>query len=113
MTDVAVFGLWCNAGISVMTGETRGVTIRNGLEATLLQPEVIAEVLWRFRHVLIIGSPLRLISPVTDRTTRRCLLFLERNGYKAWTISPQRTHDINVLVMRKTNDKLRFELSSF
>ena len=88
MTNIAILWLWCDAGISVMTGEAASMTIGNGLEGTLLQPEVIAKIPWRPRYVLIVGITLRLIGGVTDRTTRWCLLLLERNGYKGWTISP-------------------------
>lgn len=63
--------------LRVMAAKTSGMTVWNCLEGALLQPECIAQVLRRLRHVLVVRVALRLICLMTNPAVGcRRLLFL-------------------------------------
>src|SRR5207248_6440090 len=109
--------LWLrrDARISVMTCEADRVTIRDRFERALLQPEVIPDVFRRFDDVLFARLALWLVSLVADGTAlgRRWFLFLEQNAYEesAIAITKDRTHHIDVFVMREADTELRNEFA--
>lgn len=90
MTRVAVSRQRGQLAFLVMTREARRVSQRARLESAFLQPECIADVLWRLRNEFVIGLALRLIRLMAVRTIR-----------------------IGMLVMGKDNTKLRDEVDAF
>jgi len=115
VTDVAIGRRRRNSGIGAVTREANRVTVGRGLERAFLQPESIADILWRLGHEFLARIPLRLISLMTDRTTLGrsvLLLFLHRrvNEPPETICSPTwcvKTDDIDVLVVRKSYAKFR------
>ncbi len=120
VANIAVLWLGRNSGICIVTGEADRMTVWDGFECAFLQPKLVAQIFRRLRHVFITGIALRLISLVTDGTAlwRFVLfLFLERHRHEPTAGIFFRTRrvkadDIDVLVMRKPDDKFRNELPS-
>ena len=120
MTGIAVLCFRRNPRIGVMTCEANSVTVWNRFKRTLFQPKTVSEIFRSFSYVFLAGISLRLISSVTYRTTRRrflLLLFLEGRIHEPASISTcvgksQTSHNIDMLIVRKTNCELRNEFAS-
>lgn len=76
MARIALGRRRCDSRISAVASETARVAVRRGFERALFQPELVAEIVRRFRHILFARVALRLIGLMTNRAAFRLALLL-------------------------------------
>ena len=117
VTYVTVRRRGSNSGVGVVTSEASRMTVGNCLESALLQPECIAQILWRLGHILFAGFTLRLISLMTNGAVGRgrfLLLAAERNSNErrfcgsSWRLA---TDYLKMSFMREIYGELAAEVS--
>src|ERR1043166_1123355 len=110
VTRSARLGRGQDAGIGGMTRKAGCMPDRRRLESTLFQPERIADVCWRFGQKLVVRFTLRCHSLMTYCTTLfTCVTGSPANKRRIneRRLRPNAGHDLNVLIVRKTDNKIR------